>query len=114
MSIQSSATRAENAAAELAHLGRGFLGRREHRLEKVIVDFVDEALSMPHSRYLPKELREELNTRIDHAIYKLEAHVSREGSRSARRAMSDTGLVRHVYALRAVQQHLRQDTPWSR
>lgn len=107
MSIRASATQAEHAAAELAHLGRGFMGRRVHRLERVIGSFVGEALSVPPGGSLPRELREELHARIDHAIYKLEAYVSREGDRSARRALSDTGLVQHVYALRGVQQHLR-------
>jgi hypothetical protein len=107
MNIRASATQAEIAAAKLAHLGRGFLGRREHHLERVIGNFVGEALNVPSGMRLPPELREELDARIDHTIYKLEAHVSREGARSARRAMSDTGLVKHVYALRAAQQHLR-------
>jgi hypothetical protein len=107
MSIRALATRAENAAAELAHLGSGFMGRRERRLEKVVGDFVGQALSLPPGGKLPQELRQELHARIDHAIYKLEAHVSREGARSSRRAMADTGLVQHVYALRAAQQHLR-------
>jgi len=107
MSIRSTAAKAEKAAAELAHWGRGFMGRREHRLEKVIGDFVGQALSIPPGITLPPELRTELHARIDHTIYKLEAHVSREGDRSARRAQSDTGLVRHVYALRKAQQILR-------
>ena len=107
MSIQAAATQAEMAAVELAHLGRGFMGRREHKLERVIGNLVGKALSVPPGITLPRDLREELHARIDHTIYKLEAHVSREGARSARRAMSDTGLVKHVYALRAAQQHLR-------
>jgi hypothetical protein len=107
MSIQASATQTELAAAKLAHLGRGFLGRREQRVEKMVGMFVDQAFSVPPGITLPPDLREEVNARIEHAIYKLEAHVAREGARSRRRALSDTGLVQHVYALRAAQQHLR-------
>jgi hypothetical protein len=107
MSIDVLATRAENAAAELAHLGRGFMGRREQRTERVIVDFVSEAFSLPRGSRLPGELLREIDARIEHTVYKLEAHVSRGGGRSPRRARSDTGLVKHVYALRAAQQHLR-------
>jgi hypothetical protein len=83
------------------------MGRRERRLERVIGDFVGQALSVPPGINLPQELREEVRARIEHAIYKLEAHVSREGGRTARRAMSDTALVQHVYALREAQQHLQ-------
>ena len=84
MTIQTSATRTENAAAELAHLGPGFMSRREHRVGRVVGEFVGQALSVPPGAALPQGVREEVQASIDHAIYKLEAHVSREGERSDR------------------------------
>ena len=106
MSLETSATQAEMAALNLAAKGRGFLGRRERTIDRIIGRFVGEALDVPPGGVLPAAAREELRDRIDHIIDALELHVARAGHRSHGRALRDAGVVKHIYALREVQQHL--------
>lgn len=108
MGLRTSATLAETAALDLAAKGRGFLGRRERQIDRVIGSFVGRALDVPSGGVLPAEVREELGHRIDSIIDALEIFVARAGNRSNSRALHDTGVVKHIYALREVQQHLRQ------
>lgn len=108
MGIRASAASAEAAALTLAQRGRGLFGHRERQTEQVIGKFVGAALSMPPGGVLPHEIREALRTQIDRTIESLELYVSRNGERSRRRALHDTGVVKLVYALREAQQQLLQ------
>jgi hypothetical protein len=108
MSIQTAARRAETAASRLAQKGRGWLGHREGRTQKVIGAFISDALNQPPGDMLPEEVRRDLGATIDRTISSLEIHVARVGDHSARRAMHDTGVVHQIYALREAQQHLLQ------
>lgn len=108
MGIRASAAEAEAAAQALARKGRGLFGHRERQVEKIIGEFVAYALSVPPGGVLPHEVREAVRDRIEHMIEALETYVARRGNRSPRRAMHDTGVVQHVYALREAQEHLLQ------
>lgn len=106
MSLETSATQAETAALNLAVKGRGLLGRRERQLDRIIGQFVGEALSVPAGGVLPAHVRDAMKDRIDHIVDTLELYVARSGNRSHGRALRDAGVVKHIYALREVQQHL--------
>ena len=110
MSIRASAVSAETSALDLAAKGRGFLGRRERQVDRVIGSFVGEALNVPPGGVLPADVREELKDRIDRIVDALEVYVARAGAWSRGRTLHDTGVVQHIYALREAQQHLLETT----
>ncbi len=112
MSIRATARLIDKAAAELAAKGRGLMGRREHRVEKAIDEFIDQAFCVPPGGPLPTEVREELRTLIDHTIDLLEVHVSRSAQESPRHALQHQGVVRKIYALRDAEEHLTQTRNW--
>jgi hypothetical protein len=112
VTIRATARLIDRAAGELAAKGRGFLGRREHYVEQVIGEFVDQAFCVPPGGPLAPEIREELKLLIDHTIDLLEIHVSRCAQRSPRQAAQHLGVVRQIYALREVEEHLTQTHRW--
>lgn len=112
MSIRATARLIDQAAGELAAKGRGFMGRREHYVEQIIGEFLDQAFCVPPGGPLPPEVREELRQLIDHTIDLLELHVSRSSQASPRNALKHMGVVRKIYALRDAEQHLTQTHNW--
>lgn len=108
MSIRAQAAAAESAAHLLAAKGRGWFGHRERHTERIIGEFVAHALSVPPGGVLPQEVRATVHAQIERTIDALETYVARSGDRSRRRALHDTGVVKLIYALRDVEQHLLQ------
>jgi hypothetical protein len=108
MSIRLAARIMEEASLELSRRGRGYFGHRERHAHQAIGEFVGVAFSVGPGGALPREIRDDLQARIDRTIDALETYVGRDGSQSAARAAHDTGLVREIYVLREAQQHLMQ------
>jgi hypothetical protein len=113
VSIRATARLVDQAAGELATKGRGVMGRREHYVEQVIGEFIDQAFCVPPGGPLPADVREELKRLIDHTIDLLELHVSRSAQRSPRQANQHLGVVKQIYALRDAEEHLTQTRRWN-
>jgi hypothetical protein len=102
--LQIAAQIAEDASRMLARRGRGILGTRERRADRLVSRFVARALNVPPGGVLPAPIRRELETRIDHIVDALDIYIGRGGRRTPRRTMRDSGIVQHIYALREAQQ----------